>query len=139
MGMTIQVTASENVLHVLAEGEFDLDEARRTFVEMVDAIVDAQSEKVLFDGRRIAGEPAIIERFYYGEFVADIVKRQIEDETIPASPRFSYVLKPPVLDPERLGEIVAVNRGVNVKAFDNPSDAIAWLGLAPEGVKFLED
>ena len=31
----------------------------------------------------------------------------------------------------RFGETVAVNRGMYVKTFDNPDDALGWLGIAP--------
>jgi hypothetical protein len=45
------------------------------------------------------------------------------------SPAFAYVLKEPVLDPQRFGQTVAVNRGMNVKTFDNVEQARTWLGL----------
>ena len=47
------------------------------------------------------------------------------------APRFAYVLEEPMLDPERFGETVAVNRGMRVRAFDNLEAARAWLELAP--------
>jgi hypothetical protein len=37
-----------------------------------------------------------------------------------------------VLDPKRLGETVAVNRGMNIKVFDNPEDARRWLGISTD-------
>jgi hypothetical protein len=48
-------------------------------------------------------------------------------------PRFAYVLEKPVLDPERLGETVARNRGMDVKAFDNIEEADRWLLDASSG------
>ncbi len=36
-----------------------------------------------------------------------------------------------MLDPQRFGETVAVNRGMRIKVFDNPEEAFAWLDLAP--------
>ena len=44
--------------------------------------------------------------------------------------QFAYVLKEPVLDPERFGKTVAVNRGMLVKTFDNLEDALGWLEIA---------
>ena len=43
------------------------------------------------------------------------------------APRFAYVMHEPLRDPTRLGETVAVNRGMNVKTFETPEDAIEWL------------
>ena len=42
-------------------------------------------------------------------------------------PRFSYVMHEPLRDPGRLGETVAVNRGMDVKVFETLEDAIEWL------------
>ncbi len=44
-----------------------------------------------------------------------------------AASAFAHVLKEPVLDPQRFGETVALNRGMNVRTFDNLEDALAWL------------
>ena len=105
-------------------------EAQRTFLELLEAVARHKVRKVLFDGRRIAGAPKNIERFYYGTFVADAVLT-FEHPDFHRGTMFAYVLKEPVLDPQKLGEMVAVNRGMNVRAFDNPEDALGWLGVAP--------
>lgn len=107
-----------------------MEEAMRTFLEMLEAVARHKVKKVLFDGRRLTGEPKVMERFYYGEFVAQAVTRFAARGVSPA-PRFAYVLKEPVLDPRRFGETVARNRGMNVKTFDNPEDALGWLERAP--------
>ncbi|HET6490161.1 MAG TPA: hypothetical protein VFG28_10390, partial [Syntrophales bacterium] len=85
--------------------------------------------KVLFDGRGLTGNPGSMERFYYGMFAAETVGKYA-DRGVSRTTRFAYVLKPPVLDPRRFGETVAVNRGMHVKAFDNFDDALGWLGIA---------
>jgi hypothetical protein len=130
MGMTLTMNAEPGFLHVAAAGEFSLDEAKRTFTEMLGAAVRHKSEKVLFDGRQLTGEPAAIERFFYGEFAALAVAMSPEFRTSRV-PRFAYVLEVPVLDPRRFGETVATNRGMAVKVFDNLEEARRWLGLEP--------
>jgi len=123
--MNVTVTPEPEFLRAEVSGEFSLAEAERTFLEVLDAI-DVQNEKVLFDGRQITGELTTMERFYYGEFVALNLSRYSEQSGHPA-PQFAYVLQEPVLDPERFGETVAANRGMNVKAFDNLEAAVEWL------------
>jgi hypothetical protein len=127
IGMTQDIVPDGRVLNVSAAGEFSLDEAKRTFLEIIDSIRANGSEKVFFDGRDIIGNPLVIERFYYGEFVADVVENLRRSPEYDGVPQFAYVLSEPVLDPQRLGETVAVNRGVNVKVFDNVPDALQWL------------
>lgn len=127
MGMCIDVRPTERSLRVTASGRFSLAEAKRTFLEVLDAVALHRSEKVLLDGRALRGKPATIERFYYGEFAAASIARLTSDASLPP-PRFAYVLKEPILDPGRFGETVARNRGMNVRAFRDPSEALAWLG-----------
>jgi hypothetical protein len=130
MSMLLDINAEAGLLYVVVTGEFSLAEAERTFLQMLEAVAVHKSAKVLLDGRKLFGEPATMERFYYGEFAARSAA-EIVVEGAPALPQFAYVLVEPLLDPTRFGETVAVNRGMNVKAFDNPEAALQWLGIAP--------
>ena len=134
MSLKIATNASSNVLYVLNEGEFTLESAARTFLEVVVTAEENQCTKVLMDGRLVTGDPTIVERFYYGEFAATSVNVSTRSKL---RPQFAYVLHEPVLDPLRLGETVAANRGMQVKTFDNLADAVDWLGLTPEELKDL--
>src|SRR5262245_19932982 len=131
MGMSLRICAVQGLLRVIATGEFSLEEAKRTLLEMLDAVARHQTEKILLDGRELTGEPDTIHRFLYGEFAAHTVMRYRTERPVPHALRFAYVLQEPVLDPQRCGETVAVNRGMWVKAFDNLEDALGWLRLAP--------
>ena len=126
--MTVSDTFEGGILYVVEEGEFSLVDAQRTFLEMLEMIRNTGARKVLFDGREVTGEPVVIERFYYGEFAANSVENFVESQD-DEKPQFAYVLREPVLDPLRLGETVAVNRGMNVKAFQNVHEAVQWLNM----------
>jgi len=126
LDMILEYAPNQGFLNVAAIGEFSLQEAERTFLEMLDAVARYKVEKVLFDGRSLTGAPDTMERFYYGEFAADSVFK-FRDRGVSPYTTFAYVLKEPVLDPLRFGETVAVNRGMRVKVFDNLEDALRWL------------
>jgi hypothetical protein len=128
--MILGLTAVSDCVYVTATGEFSLDDAQRGFLEMLESVAVAKPTKVLFDGRMLIGEPETIERFYYGEFAALSVASFASRGVSPAT-RFAYVLEEPMLDPDRFGETVAVNRGMIVRAFDNLEAARAWLAAAP--------
>src|SRR4051794_19334297 len=130
MSMILETHAEPGFLHAEVAGNFSLEEAKRTFREMLDAVARHGVKKVLFDGRKLTGNPTTMERFYYGEFVADSVTR-LGDLGVSPATQFAYVLTEPILDPRRFGESVAVNRGMFVKAFDNLEDALGWLRIAP--------
>ena len=131
MSMILRICAESGLLRVIAIGEFSTEEAKRTFLEILDAVARHKTEKILFDGRELKGEPDTIQRFLYGEFAANAVVSDIVKLGLTRTPQFAYVLQEPLLDPQRCGEIVAVNRGMWVKAFDNLEDAHRWLRLAP--------
>ena len=119
------------VLKIDARGEFSLEEAKRAFREMLEAVAQHQAEKVLFDGRNLKGEPARIERFYYGYFAATETISFIAMKRMRQVPQFAYVINEPLRDPQRYGETVAVNRGMDVKTFETPEEAFEWLERPP--------
>ena len=117
------------LLTVDARGEFSLEEAKGAFVEMLAAVAQHRAEKVLLDARNVKGKPEDIERFYYGEFAANETRRLVIEQRI--VPRFAYVIHEPLRDPQRFGETVAVNRGMNIKVFENLEGAFEWLECTP--------
>jgi hypothetical protein len=137
MAMIVKAKPSADFLYVRIDGDFSLDEATRTFGVVIDMVVANNSRRVLFDGRTIVGDPSPIQRFYYAAFASDSVNLLRANGWIQDPPRFAYVLHEPVLDPLRLGQIVAKKRGMNLKAFDNIDEAIRWLRLKPKDVKYM--
>lgn len=84
----------------------------RPFGNWLGAVARYKAEKMLLDGRNVKGKPKDIERFYYSEFAATETHRIVVAHRI--VPRFTYVLHDPLSDPARLGETVAVNRGMSM-------------------------
>ena len=131
MSIRQEMHFESGILKVDARGEFSLEEAKRVFLEMLEAVAQYQAEKVLFDGRNLKGEPASIERFYYGYFAAAETINLIGTKRMRQAPQFAYVMNEPLRDPQRYGETVAVNRGMNVKTFETPEEAFEWLERPP--------
>ena len=65
MSLSLKISARPENLHVAAAGPYSLEEAKRTFLEVLAAVEKHKLGKVLFDGRDITGSPAAIERFFY--------------------------------------------------------------------------
>ena len=130
MSMHVELFPEKEYLRVKVSGEFSLEEAQRTFLEILDGVVRFQAKKVLVDGRELTGSPELIDRFCYGKFTAESVWASMERGVSPAT-QFAYVLLEPILDPNRFGETVAVNRGLITGTFDNVKDACDWLEIAP--------
>jgi dTDP-glucose pyrophosphorylase len=128
LAVSLRVDDHDRLLHVVYTGTFSLSEAETTFQEILAALIEHKVKRVLVDGRQVSGDPEPLERFYYGRYVADAVAQTINRTQIEV-PRFAYVLLEPVLDPNRFGETVAVNRGMRVKVFGDMRQAEWWLGV----------
>ena len=126
MEMTCEKIAGTEILDVKLSGEFNLDEAQYSFLDLLDSVKREKTDKVLVDGTAVTGEPETLQRFLYAKFAAMAVLGFKEDPRV-RTPKFAYALKPPVLDPHRFGEIVALNRGMKVKAFESVQEAMDWL------------
>ena len=128
MSLQQKMHIESGLLSVDASGDFSLEDAKLAFLEMLGAVAQYKAEKILLDGRNVNGNPRDIERFYYGEFAARETRKIVVEHKI--VPRFAYVLHEPLRDPARLGETVAMNRGMVIKVFENPEDATEWLNKA---------
>jgi hypothetical protein len=106
------------MLVVTASGEYTID----WFIELIGEIarraVQQQAACILLDVRELNGIVSFVDRYRAGYKAAE-----------------SWILIPvavvgttPFIDPGRLGETVARNRGVNVKVFTDITDAERWLG-----------
>jgi len=138
MSLQQKMHFESGLLSVDASGDFSLEDAKLAFLEMLGAVVQYKAEKILLDGRNVNGNPRDIERFYYGEFAARETRNIVVEHKI--VPRFAYVLHEPLRDPARLGETVAMNRGMVIKVFENPEDATEWLnGRADSQGSFCQD
>lgn len=128
MEVAFTTHADSGLLYATLSGAFSLEEAQRTFLQILASLEQHKLPKVIVDGRPVTGQPSDAERYLYGEFVAKEVSEQCNRMKWNA-PQFAYLLIPPVGDPDRLGENAAVNRGMFVKTFDNLDDALEWLGI----------
>jgi hypothetical protein len=117
LSILLQITAESDLLTVVATEVFIRSGEKHN------------CKKVLLDGRSLTGTPERMERFYYGEFVAEAVMNSIA-QGVSAATQFAYILTEAILDPNRFGETVAVNRGLNAKTFETRRDALRWLGIA---------
>ena len=113
------------VLTAVFIGEFELAPAQSQFVELLDDAISMNAIKVLIDGRQMTGNPTDFERFLYGSFAASATLDILLRHNMRL--KFAYVIHEPLRDPERLGETVALNGGMNVKTFEDKHEAVEWL------------
>jgi len=126
--MDYSIQTGPGYLHVVVKGVFAMERAKQISLDVADYAMKYRAGKILMDGRGIEGNMSMMERLHFGEFLgatntAVIVKsRELVQN--------AYVLKPPLYDSDRFAEIVAVNRSMNIKIFNDDIDAaLSWLGV----------
>lgn len=120
-----RVQVEHGILTAVVAGQFELGLAQSQFIQLLDEAIQSGATKVLIDGQQATGNPRNFERFIYGEFAA-LATRDVTKQH-KTKLKFAYVIHEPLRDPDRFGETAAVNRGMNVKTFEDTTEAIQWL------------
>lgn len=124
MAIHTQIVLEPAYVCLRCEGSFSsVSELLQVFDEAFRAAGQNQRERILVDGSAISGKNiSTVERFKIGTFLSEI------NSTIPMNIAALAVVAPgPLVEPERFGETVARNRGVNGRAFTDIAEAIAWI------------
>ena len=132
MDLTIDLQSRKYYLLAALSGVFSLRGAQDAYDRAVKAALPLGFSRILFDASAVTGNPSQDERYALGLFVA--TAQRMLAATIP--PRFLQVAvygHQPLIDPNRFGETVALNRGAKVKVSERLDEALAWLGVSPEG------
>jgi hypothetical protein len=101
-------------------GVVSLDKA----VELItSALIFAREQKIrrlLVDTTQLTGfpNPSVVDRYWSISKWAGVSQCVVE---------IAFVLQPHLIDPERFGVTVAINRGMRGDVFETKSDALAWL------------
>jgi len=130
MRLTIDSTPEKDLLYIRLDGEFSLSEANKTLLKMFQAVADNNIFKVLVDCRNLKGNPTALERFEHSKFAAEKAHSALKSQNTRMA-SFAYVGYPPLFDPNRFGETVAVNRGLDTMTSNNVEDALRWLKIEP--------
>jgi len=107
-------------------GVFAQDDALALYTQAFGLAVEHGRDRVLIDARGVAPpEPSLMQRYDQAVHVAGMHQRHM--------PRIRLAIlgAEPIIDPHRFGEIVATNRGANVKVFTDPQLALDWLLARP--------
>ncbi len=130
MSITLEIKPEEGFIRVRVSGQFSLQEVNEAFVKMLEAISLHSATNVLVDCRSLQGTPTTMERFDHSVFAAQKLS-ELRTGGTSRGMRFAYVCEVPLLDPEKFGETVGLNRAVKVSVNDSIEDALRWLEIDP--------
>jgi hypothetical protein len=126
----MQTRVEGPVFIVSLAGEMNGRLAEKTYREILRECVAGGRSMLLIDGRGLSGELSTTERYSLGKVVADenaAVAAREEGRQV----RVALVGNYPLIDRDRFGETVAVNRGAALKVTDDLASAYRWLGVEP--------
>jgi hypothetical protein len=107
-------------------GFYSLSEVKKIYTEILEMAVNKKLTKLFVDVCQVQGKITMLERYYFGEFAALEAIRFKGLGLNKISIAF-YGIEP-IIDPDRFGEIVARNRGLNVKVTTGMDEAFRFLG-----------
>jgi hypothetical protein len=118
--MSIRLTMVKHPDHLVAKftGDGGLDEVSAQFGSIADHCRKAKLRRLLIDIRAIKRVPSVSARYQAGERAVVFLEFGIKVAVLGPSE---------LLDPGRLGELVAQNRGVDAHVFSGLAAAKKWL------------
>jgi len=129
MRMRVDFEPRKNYLRAVVSGDYNLRAAQDIYDQAIKIAVAGGQTHILIDASRVTGAPTQDERYMLGLFVA-AEQRILASRTPPAEVQVAVYGSQPLIDPERFGETVAVNRGAKVKVSEHLDEALSWLGVS---------
>jgi len=131
MTLNIDIESRKHYLLAALSGVFSLRGAQDAYDRAVKAALPLGLSRILFDASAVSGIPTQDERYSLGLFVAT-EQRLLAAKTPPCFLQVAVYGRQPLLDPNRFGETVAINRGAKLKVSERLDEALAWLGVTAE-------
>jgi hypothetical protein len=130
MSLDLKVEPRNGYMLFTVSGPFELIAATEIVMRCVGEQKAHRLTKALSDCRGVTGPISVADRFSFGVHVAELHLEHLFETK--EKLKVAFVGTPEVIDPGRLGETVAINRGADVRATTDMREAIAWLGMGPE-------
>jgi len=125
--MSIKINISVEADHILvtANGVYKHFDALELMRMAIGVATREKIPKILIDVRKIVGEISTMERYDLAVLISQLVQQQTGIPFI----KIAMVGNKPIIDANRFGETVAVNRGVQGIATTDLNEALKWLGV----------
>ncbi len=128
--MQLTISPDDGFLRVHVSGHLSLADANAAFVEMLAAVEQHGSTRVLVDCQDLHDAFDTLEGFDHAAFGAELLRDSWSSGALHGV-RFGYLVSEADAEQAKFGENVAVNRGMNVKTFTRLEDAVRWLTSHP--------
>ena len=121
------LVVKDSYLSVTLSGHFSLSDVKIMYTDALESLLDNKFSKLFFNAYKVKGKVTTIDRYYFGEFAAFESLEYMRKGLLKIA--VSIYGREPIIDPERFGEIVARNRGLNLKVTTSKNEALQFLGV----------
>ena len=118
-----KLDVKKDYIHVTVSGTFCLSTYRSIIEVTLSKCIINKKSIILLDLRTSQGNISTYERFYLAVFFSNLSR----EHPFTFKVKIAVVGFPPLIDPNRFGETVALNRGINIKVTNDIDEAINWL------------
>jgi hypothetical protein len=125
MSININISVESSHMVVTADGVYEQSVVLEKFRQAFDAGKREKVSKLLIDFRLVIGDASVMERFEVGLLLAKLINGQ----TATPLTRIAILGNKSFVDPQRFVEIVAINRGAQVKVTTDVFEAVEWLEI----------
>ena len=125
MSPTFKIDVKQKYIHVIVSGTFSLVGYKSIFDTTLSECIKNNKSIIFFDLRTAEGDISLFERYDLAVYFAKVSR----EHPITFKVKVALVGFPPIIDPNRFGETVARNRGVNVMVTTDIDVAYRWLQI----------
>lgn len=125
MSQEIHVEIKEDHLLAVFSGKFEYQTNRELLLDILMECIKNSKTRVLFDLRLLKGNMTTYERYETATYLANLTRQHQDTSKL----QIAVVGNEPLIDPERFGETVAKNKGLNIKVSNDMNEVVEWLGI----------
>lgn len=118
MSIQLQIEEMSGYLAARFIGAGAAEEAWQRFELIAENCKRTKDDKLLLDFRGAQGDVCVVDRYYLGERSQIFARHRLKVATVAIREQ---------IDPQKFGELVARNRGVNMCVFTDVQAAEEWL------------
>ena len=126
MGLSVKSEPKDGYLLIIVSGEYGSPPIPEVIDRVLDHCKEHKPSKVLVDIRPMTGNIPAMDRFYFGEVFSGRFYEEKKRGNI-SHIRFAFIGHYPIVDPNKFGETVAVNRGMTLKVTTDLKEALDWI------------
>jgi hypothetical protein len=120
----VEAFQREGYLEIRIEGHVTQSKIEDLLRSLASLIQERKSTRVLADVLLVTGTPSTLDLYTVGSGLA---------RSLPPSVRLSMLATRAMTDPQKLGPVIAQNRGLAADIFNDRDEAIRWLMEEPGG------